>query len=295
MSLPRFLSLATIVALTLGCPTLVSAQVLASQLGRVAQTVDGTTITVEYYRPVARGRPELFGRVVKWDETWTPGANWATTLEVDKDVRLNNHPLPKGKYSVWIKVQKDSDWTVMINRKVRAFHVTPPPKDSQQLAFAVKPEQGPHLEVLTWSFPAVMRDGTQLRMQWGTTVIPILVSVEPSRPPVVTAEERQGYVGKWAMSYPANGNEPASVDTVTITDANGTLRVRGKAIEDFDPEFELVPIGGNQFHPSFFKKGASFGVEPGETLAFKVERGKVLSLELIGADGMTFGRGVKVR
>jgi hypothetical protein len=268
---------------------------MASQPGKVAQTVDGTTITVEYYRPVARGREGLFGRVVKWDEVWTPGANWATTLEVDKDVRLNNHPLPKGKYSVWMQVEKDRDWTVMLSRKVRVFHTARPPKDEEQLRFTVKPEQGAHVEVLTWSFPAVMRDGTQLRMQWGTTVIPMLVTVEPTRPVATTAEERRGYVGKWQVSFPPDGNEPGSVDTVDVTDVNGTLKWRGKAIGDFDPEFELVPIGGNQFHPSFFKKGAPFGVEPGETLVFKLERGRVISLELLGPDGMPFGKGVKVK
>ena len=43
-----------------GAPSLGMAQVLASQFGKVAQTVDRTTITIEYYRPVARGR-QLFG------------------------------------------------------------------------------------------------------------------------------------------------------------------------------------------------------------------------------------------
>ena len=39
-----------------GAPSLGMAQVLASQFGKVAQTVDRTTITIEYYRPVARDR-----------------------------------------------------------------------------------------------------------------------------------------------------------------------------------------------------------------------------------------------
>lgn len=49
----------------------------ASQHGSVAQTVNRTVITLEYDRPVARGR-ELFGGIVDWDAIWTPGANVAT-------------------------------------------------------------------------------------------------------------------------------------------------------------------------------------------------------------------------
>ena len=49
-----------------------------SQHGSVSQQVAGTTITIEYDRPVARGR-ELFGALVPYDHVWCPGANDCTT------------------------------------------------------------------------------------------------------------------------------------------------------------------------------------------------------------------------
>ena len=59
--------------------------------------IDGTKITMEYSRPRARGRNPLFGtRAVRWDEVWTPGANWATTFETTKDMTLNGRRVPKG-------------------------------------------------------------------------------------------------------------------------------------------------------------------------------------------------------
>ena len=81
------------------------AQVRASELAIVSQTIDGTVITVEYSRPRVRGRSPVFGKLVTWGEVWTPGANWATTLDVSKDVTIDGHPLPRGKYSVWMEVQ----------------------------------------------------------------------------------------------------------------------------------------------------------------------------------------------
>ena len=289
---PRILF--ALAALPFAIPQSVGAQVRASQPGKVSQTVDNTTMTVEYYRPVARGR-ELFGRLVKWGEVWTPGANWATTLEVDKDVRVNNHPVPKGKYSVWMKPAADSAWTVILSKTARVFHTVRPSNGDEQLRFSVKPEQGPHTEVLTWSFPAVMRDGAQLRMQWGTTMIPMLVSVEPSSPIAITPEDRKLYLGRWELNLPAEGTYPTVIDTVEIVDVGGTLKVRGNPVEPaYDDDFDLIPIGGSQFHPSYFRKGQPFGMEPAETFVFTVERGRVVSLELLGPDGMAFGRGKRV-
>src|ERR671912_35798 len=79
------------------------AQIRASEIGTMSQIIDGTKITMEYSRPRVRGRDPLFGtRIVRWDEVWTPGANWATTFDVTKDLTLGGQRVPKGKYSMWI-------------------------------------------------------------------------------------------------------------------------------------------------------------------------------------------------
>lgn len=85
------------------------AQIRGSELGVIAQTIDGTTISVEYSRPQARGRDPVFGGIVHWGELWTPGANWATTVEVSKDVRLNGHDLPK-----WRRKNKSRVWSATL-------------------------------------------------------------------------------------------------------------------------------------------------------------------------------------
>ena len=153
-----------------------AAQAKLSEHAVAAQTIAGTTITVEYFRPVARGRDSLFGKVVTWGEHWTPGANWATTIEVDHDVRVNGARLPKGKYALWTVVQPDQ-WTVEFHRTWRKFHV-PPPTDSsdEQLRLTARPERGPPTEVLTFDFPEVRPAATTLRFRWGTVVVPLEIS-----------------------------------------------------------------------------------------------------------------------
>ena len=93
-----------------------------SEEASVSQTVDGTRISVEYFRPRARGRDPLFGKVVHWNETWTPGANWATTLEVNKDIKLDGHALAKGRYSVWMVPRQAGNWTLVLDPQHRRWH-----------------------------------------------------------------------------------------------------------------------------------------------------------------------------
>lgn len=167
------------VAALVTLPSLASAQ-KKSEKALVMQQVAGVDVTVEYHRPVARGREKLFGGVVKWEEVWTPGANNATTLEVSADITLNGHAVPKGKYSLWLVPSETGEWTVFLNNKAARWH-TEKPKDTADdiVRFTVKAEAAPHLEVLTFTFPQVTGKGTSLRMQWGEVAIPLEIAIPP--------------------------------------------------------------------------------------------------------------------
>src|SRR5215210_963435 len=71
-----------------------------SQHGSVTQQVANTRITVDYNRPVARGRA-LFGALVPWGRVWCPGADTCTTIELSTNVQVNGQALAAGTYSLW--------------------------------------------------------------------------------------------------------------------------------------------------------------------------------------------------
>jgi Protein of unknown function (DUF2911) len=167
--------LALIVAILPAVPA--CAQGRLSEKASVMQQVAGTTITVEYYRPVARGRTP-FGGVVSWGENWTPGANWATTVAVDHDVRIEGRLLRKGTYGIWTLVQPDR-WTVSFHRRARRFHTDRPDSSDVALSLVVRPDSGPATEVLTFDFPEVSATTTTLRFRWGTVVVPLHVAMVP--------------------------------------------------------------------------------------------------------------------
>src|SRR5215211_700463 len=120
----------------------VGAQVRASERAVVSQTIDGTVFTIDYARPRVRGRSPIFGGVVHWGEVWTPGANWATTLEVTRDAQLDGHPVPKGKYSMWMVVSP-STWTMVLDTTWQRYHTEAPDSAAGQVRIPVRPETSP--------------------------------------------------------------------------------------------------------------------------------------------------------
>lgn len=78
-------------------------------------TLNDLKIKVEYNRPSKRDR-EVFGALVPFDNVWRTGANEATTFETNKDLKIDQMVLKKGKYTIWTIPMKDT-WTVMFNSK----------------------------------------------------------------------------------------------------------------------------------------------------------------------------------
>ena len=143
-----------------------------SQRSTLKQSVALTEITVTYGRPIARGRA-LFGRLVPWDSVWHPGADSATRISFDHDVRLEGHDVKAGNYSVWLVPREHGPWTFILNRRALAFHKPYPGADEDVLRVDVSPEALSHMETMAIYFPVVHRDSAVMRIHWGTTSVPI--------------------------------------------------------------------------------------------------------------------------
>lgn len=148
-----------------------------SQHGTVTQHIQGTEVTISYNRPVARGR-DLFGSLVRWGRIWHPGADSVTTISFTHDVTIEGHMLAAGRYSLWtIPEAPPKPWTVIFNRGVGGWHTNYPGESQDVLRLTVTPETGAHLETLTYYFPVADADSAMLRLQWGTTIVPLKIKV----------------------------------------------------------------------------------------------------------------------
>jgi hypothetical protein len=150
-------------------------KVQKSQAAAVAQRVANTEITVTYSRPVARGRA-LFGALVPYDQVWNPGADQATALAFTRDVHINDRLLRAGKYSLWTIPRADI-WTVIFSKAADVYHEPYPGESQDAMRLDVRPEKGPHMEVLTFYFPIVEGKDAALQLHWGEVMVPLSIRV----------------------------------------------------------------------------------------------------------------------
>ena len=278
-------------------PVALSAQVKASEPATLIQTVDGTKLTLNYSRPRSRGRDSLFGKVVHWGEVWTPGANMATTLETSKPIKLNGHPVPKGKYSVWMVVRPAGDWTFVLDPRHQLFHEAHPDSTAEQIRFPVKPEQRPFVDVLSWSFPEIRVTGATLALHWGTRYVPLQVEVEPSYQLGYSGREPGPYLGsyewRWAMA-------PDSAKPLRFTVKHENGRLWGRWEPDLFagfPEWSnpvLIRIKDDWFIPAFLdEKGEILEVAKEMVFEFKLLNGRATGIDVRGEDDKIFATAIR--
>ena len=195
----------------------------------MTQTVDGRVLTMEWARPRARARDPLFGGVVHWDEVWTPGANDATVLEVSRDVRIDGHEVPAGRWSVWLVVREEEPWEMVLDPRDDLWHTVHPGPTDDQIRFPVEPDRGDHVEALLWYVPTVRRDGATLVMAWGTTRVAFDVEVEPTYGYTMTAEEAAPFLGEWEMERVAGRNAGERFEVEIVHHEDGSLRMRSRS------------------------------------------------------------------
>jgi hypothetical protein len=250
----------TVFCTLLVIPAASSAQPRGSERGTVNQIINGTSITFDFGRPVARGRDNLFGGVVHWGEMWTPGANWATTIEVDKEIELNGHAVPAGKYSVWMQPQPDT-WTVFLNREWRLYHDTPVPGDQQLFSFTVEPQEGGHMEALAWYFPVVGPSMVEARVHWGTTYVALTIEAPLFVARTLPVAERMAFIGRYQLV----GNDPTTGGPLTVpleinTEGDQLVGRWGRG------RVELIPTESGELMIGFIRNGQLFDVAPEMTL-----------------------------
>jgi hypothetical protein len=224
------------------------------------------------------------------DEVWTPGANWATTLEVSKDVRVNDRPLAAGKYSVWFVVKKDGPWTVVLDPKHRLYHTMHPDSSAQQIRFAVQPGSTPFSEALTWSFSEIQPGGATLAMEWGTVRVPIGIAVtRPLPSPRRRTKPRPISAPTRTPGPEARGREadPVHHDLRERLD-DGTL---GPAPFPEWDRFIMIGLSADTFIPGFLEKGKLYDIEREMVFEFKRDGGRVHRVQGPRREGRSDRRG----
>ncbi len=75
----------------------------------------GKRVYVDYGRPSMRGR-RIVGELVPYGRVWRTGANAATTLVTETDLRIGDALVPRGTYTLYT-LPSAQGWTLIVNRQ----------------------------------------------------------------------------------------------------------------------------------------------------------------------------------
>ena len=149
----------------------------ASPLSKVQQEIGLTQVTIEYSRPMLKGR-KIFGAVVPYGEIWRTGANAATTLEFESDLTLNGIPVPKGKYALYTLPGK-KEWTVILSINTKLWGAGGYLKLNDFTRFTVQPEttESP-IETFTIDLRNFTENSAELVIEWEKTRLRIPIGLD---------------------------------------------------------------------------------------------------------------------
>ena len=215
-----------------------SAQIVASELATVTQTIAGTDLEVVYSRPSLRGRALIFGGIHPIGEAWTGGANEATELRLSKDVTIGGVPVPAGGYSVWFDVQEGHEWRAMLHEDTTMYHGPHPPIDEEQIIVPVSREKGEDMvETLEWGFEDLGWNDATVTLAWGQERLRMHVEVDAGITLEVPEDEAARYVGEWRIDDSGDRPDPQEIgEALGTPDLGDTARRYYEAMRDTPTE-----------------------------------------------------------
>jgi hypothetical protein len=95
----------------------------ASPPATASATIAGKAITVTYSSPRVKGRA---GHIFTKDglishnphyPVWRAGANAATTLHTDGDLKIGDLMVPKGTYTLFVDISDPDQWVLIVNKQ----------------------------------------------------------------------------------------------------------------------------------------------------------------------------------
>jgi tetratricopeptide (TPR) repeat protein len=146
-----------------------------SQHAQVTQKIGITNITINYHRPLVKGR-KIFGGLEAYGKVWRAGANENTTIEFSDAVTVEGKPLAAGTYGLHM-IPGESEWTVIFSKVATAWGSFSYDQKEDALRVTVKPQASEFHEALTYDFDDPKANATTVTLRWDKVAVPFKVEV----------------------------------------------------------------------------------------------------------------------
>src|SRR5881394_2060104 len=130
----------------------------ASPRAQISQRIGLTEITINYHRPLVKGR-KIWGGLVPYGTVWRAGANENTTIAFTDPVSIEGKPLAKGIYGLHM-IPGENEWTLIFSNNSTSWGSFTYDQKEDALRVSVKPQPAEFHEALTYDFDEVKPDST---------------------------------------------------------------------------------------------------------------------------------------
>ena len=147
-----------------------------SQAAEIKQRIALTDVTINYHRPVVKGR-KIWDALVPYGKVWRVGADENTTFEVSDPVTIEGQPLPKGVYGLHAIPTADT-WTIIFSKTHTAWGSYSYQQDEDALRVTVKPRPLQESEeALEYEFEDLQPTSATVTLKWEKLAVPFKVAV----------------------------------------------------------------------------------------------------------------------
>ncbi|MDH3648676.1 MAG: DUF2911 domain-containing protein [Saprospiraceae bacterium] len=148
---------------------------------KTEQMVGLTKITVDYSRPGVKER-EIFGGLVPYGETWRTGANAATKITFDKDVKLGGQEVKGGSYAMFTKPGQ-AEWNFMLYPYESGNPGSYAESDVEPIMFTGESQSMGDIQVESFMimFDQLRSGSATMILAWDNTAVGVPVEVHTDR------------------------------------------------------------------------------------------------------------------
>lgn len=144
----------------------------------VEQTVGFTDVSVEYGRPGVKGRT-IWGGLVPYNAVWRAGANEATKITFNTNVKINGKKLKAGSYG-FFTIPTKNGWTIIFNKVANQWGAFEYNDAEDALRIEVNPENENNCwqEWLTYTITKTSDNTAVVSLEWEKLSVPFTIEVE---------------------------------------------------------------------------------------------------------------------